>query len=229
MDFEDAEWLPETEECLIHLPGIEGGGDSDPPTPPPPVEPPPEDPPPADPLDPPDGGGDPSTPPSPPGPEEGETDEDMCGDERDDIIEEYVRDILIPASATPECADFRSNGGTVHFTWSELNDGWSGGSGHPPWGMVRGSLTSGLEATRSAYNRGGIKLTSGYRCPHGNDDIGGAKNSPHVHGAAADMYSADHPWTEEEFDLLRVAAESTGASTLPWERYTDRHLHAEWW
>lgn len=87
----------------------------------------------------------------------------------------------------------------------------------------------GLEATRANYNRGGIRLSSGYRCPHGNWNVSGAAQSLHMHGRAADMKSSDHAWTEEEFDRLRAAAAATGPiELLHWTSYADRHLHAAW-
>lgn len=113
--------------------------------------------------------------------------------------------------------------------WSELNGGFSTGNPHNPWGIVRLALTTGLEATRTNYNRGGIRLSSGYRCPHGNAQVGGTQQSLHVHGRAADRYSADHPWTEEEFRPLREAASLTGpVELLSWSTYPDHHLHAAW-
>ena len=91
------------------------------------------------------------------------------------------------------------------------------------------ALTAGLEQTRTNYNRGALRLTSGYRCPHGNRNSGGVAQSNHMQGRAIDVYSADHVWTREEFGLLRVAALLAGATeALDWERYTDRHLHLAW-
>jgi hypothetical protein len=50
-----------------------------------------------------------------------------------------------------------------------------------------------------------------------------------MQGRAADMYSNDHPWTEQEFNLLGEAAALTGTSELLfWDSYSDRHLHAAW-
>jgi Peptidase M15 len=95
--------------------------------------------------------------------------------------------------------------------------------------MIRAALTTGLETTRTNYNRGGIRLTSGYRCPHGNANVGGVVNSLHVHGRAADMYSADHTWTETEFNLLKAAADATGPiESFTWTEYDDHHYHAAW-
>jgi len=62
----------------------------------------------------------------------------------------------------------RDAGGTTNFSWDALNGNFSNGNPHRPWGIVREGLTTGLEATLTNYNCGGILLTSGYRCPHGN-------------------------------------------------------------
>ncbi len=150
-----------------------------------------------------------------------------CGDERGNIIEEYRAGQV---NLNPTCSDFASSGGTAHFTWSELNGGFQDGNPHNPWGIVRQGLKDGLEATRSNYNRGAIRLSSGYRCPHGNANVGGVQQSYHMHGRAGDMYSWDHTWTEQEFNLLRQAALNTGNTIelFNWTTYTDRHLHAAW-
>ncbi len=151
-----------------------------------------------------------------------------CGanDERGEMIAEYHDHGV---NYTPVCTDFATSGGSANFSWSELNGGFSNGNPHSPYGIVTGGLTSGLESTRSLYNRGGIQLTSGYRCPHGNAAVSGAAQSYHMHGRAADMYSASHAWTEAEFNLLKAAADQTGpAESFSWSTYTDRHYHAAW-
>lgn len=148
-----------------------------------------------------------------------------CGDARDVIIGEYKSRPII--GFVPDCSDITSSGGSANFSWSAVNGGFQTGSQHQPWGIF--SATSGLEATRAAYDRGGIRISSGYRCPHGNAASGGVTTSRHMRGTAADMYSLAHAWTEEEFGKLRVAAASTGTSELlSWGTYTDRHLHAAW-
>lgn len=151
-----------------------------------------------------------------------------CGDERDDIIREYV---FYSVSLSPSCSDFASSGGSTHFSWTELNGGFSNGNPHSPFGMVKAALLDGLESTRTNYNGGGITLTSGYRCPHGNFGVGGVAQSFHMHGRAGDMYSASHSWTEQEFNLLKAAADSTSPPPIEsffWHTYTDRHYHAAW-
>jgi hypothetical protein len=38
-----------------------------------------------------------------------------------------------------------------------------------------------------------------------------------------------HPWTQQEFTLLKNAAIQAGASyTADWMTYADHHMHAEW-
>jgi len=94
---------------------------------------------------------------------------------------------------------------------------------------VNAALTAGLEQTRTNYDRADMRLTSGYRCPQGNRNSGGVAQSNHMQGRAVDVYSADHAWTREEFDLLKQAALDAGATeALDWETYTDRHLHLAW-
>jgi len=149
-----------------------------------------------------------------------------CDPEVEIMIGEYQ---TYQVNLQPTCPDFTNTGGSTHFSWSELNGGFSNGNPHNPWGMVKSALTTGLEATRTNYNRGGISLSSGYRCPHGNNNVGGVPHSWHMHGRAADMYSSEHPWTEDEFNLLKTAAESTGPiESLLWTEYTDHHYHAAW-
>lgn len=151
-----------------------------------------------------------------------------CFDDRDIIAAEYGQ---FGVNWRPDCRVFSSSGGSAHFSWSELNGGFAQGNRHAPWGFVSSYLTTGLEETRALYGRGPIRLTSGYRCPHGNASVGGATNSYHVYGRAVDMYSWSYPWTEAEFNRLRIAAAD---ATLPyrelseWEDYPDRHLHSAW-
>jgi hypothetical protein len=145
----------------------------------------------------------------------------------DTIIMEYPN--RMSDGAQLECGDFASDGGSPNFPWWELNDGWSGASQHPPWAMIRQVLLDGLEATRANYNRGGIRLSSGYRCPKGNALWNGVPGSYHTRGRAADMFSSSHAWTRAEFDLLREAARRTGPIELSqYDDYTDHHLHAAW-
>jgi peptidase M15-like protein len=164
-----------------------------------------------------------------------------CGDRRSDLNQEYVDSysggsVYLRTGYLPNCGPWdggwAQDGGTPHFSWSELNGDFSTGNPNYPWGIVRSALKNGLEATRTNYNRGGIRLSSGYRTPRGNQNSGGVFNSYHVHGRAADMYSADNPWTEEEFNLLKNASLATNpkpVESLSWNTYpTNHHYHAAW-
>lgn len=157
----------------------------------------------------------------------GDDDQGECGDERDELAAEYTR---LGRSGWP-CEKFQSSVSSPHFSWSELNDGWSGGneSRHRPWGYVDKRLIVGLEHMRRSYGRGGIRISSGYRCPTGNAALPDAvPQSKHMEGRAADMFSADHAWTEAEFRRLQDAAEDAGGTTSDWDSYTDHHLHVSW-
>lgn len=154
-------------------------------------------------------------------------DEGECGDERDELAAEYTR---LGWTGWP-CEKFQKSVVSAHFSWSELNDGWSGGneSSHRPWGYVDQRLIFGLEQTRGYYGRGGIRISSGYRCPNGNRSLPSASaTSLHMKGLAADMFSASHTWTEAEFNRLRNAARQAGGRTLHWNSYRDHHLHVAW-
>lgn len=147
-----------------------------------------------------------------------------CGDERDVIIQEYA---TYNAGIIPFCHAFTSAGGTQNFSWSELNQATD--NTHQPWAILHDILWAGLENTRSNYNRGGIRITSGYRCPHINVGIpGSAQRSRHMYGDAADMKSGDHPWNQDEWNRLADAAVLAGATFIkPYETDTS-HVHADW-
>lgn len=52
--------------------------------------------------------------------------------------------------------------------------------------LVRPRLVDLLERARTLH-RGPLQIVSGYRCPVHNRDAGGAANSQHMYGAAADL------------------------------------------
>lgn len=149
-----------------------------------------------------------------------------CGDERDNIIQEYLARPDLAALFTPVCSDFDAGGGSTYLTWQQLNQD---ASEHPPWGIVRARLWYNLDLTRQLYDKD-IRIISGYRCPVGNAKIQGARPlSRHQFGDAVDM-SPVSPWPDQgEFAALHYAAQSTGPSYLTeWESYSDHHLHADW-
>jgi hypothetical protein len=130
----------------------------------------------------------------------------------------------------PACWQFTASGGTYYFTWHELNGGFADGNPHRPYGLIQPVLASGLDLIRVRHGRA-IYMSSGYRCPHGNDDAGGVSDSAHMYGRAADLFdwagrwNADVEWDFEAFQALRQIAIQTGASALQWDSYKDHHLH----
>ena len=152
---------------------------------------------------------------------------------RDTIAEEYW---TYGVSQKEFCGDIKHFPGSywyaLHYNWSTLNDGWTGGGNpHTNYGLIRSALVNGLEDTISTY--GTIPyVSSGYRCPHGNAAVGGVSQSPHMKGRAADLYNNSCKcWNQTQFNVLRAAVLEAGASssqTLFWNSYSDRHLHAVW-
>lgn len=106
-----------------------------------------------------------------------------CGDERDQIKHEYV---LFGVNLSPACADFTQSRHSVFFSFNEIN------TGDFSWALVRSPLIAaaasgyGLDAWRTAY--GGPRIiNSAYRNPVHNAAIGGAPQSRHMFGDAADL------------------------------------------
>lgn len=160
-----------------------------------------------------------------------------CGDDRDLIIDEYRTRPEI--GWVPSCSDFSTIGGNTAegWTWDVLNGGWKA-DGNPHsvsrFGIIGPNVLSGLLATRVAYGSS-INVTSGYRCPAGNQVAGGVYNSNHIFGYAIDMYGngvSRQAWSTDptEYDTLRRLAVSHGAvdANLPWTFYSDHHLHVAW-
>lgn len=61
-----------------------------------------------------------------------------------------------------------------------------------------------LQKMRDLYNKP-MKITSGYRCPEYNAKIGGAENSYHMLGRAADIYC---PKSSDRYALIKYALEA---------------------
>ena len=158
--------------------------------------------------------------------------ERVCGEpEVDEIYREY-RDDRYGSNIRPECEDFSSNGDSMQFTWDELNGKYSPttvvrGNPHLPWAMVTQGLKDGLDYIASNYaDFDGILLTSGYRCPHGNQIVGGVQNSYPTRGRAADLWRSG--WTETEFNRVWSVAMAGGAladELSIYTTYADHHLH----
>ena len=67
---------------------------------------------------------------------------------------------------------------------------------------------------------GPIRITSGYRCPELNHAVGGASNSKHMRGEAADIYL---PSVEKGLEYLAFLKTLPVVDELIWERKGNTH------
>lgn len=77
--------------------------------------------------------------------------------------------------------DNKTTVSTAHFKQNEFNCSCCGQNIG-----ININLLILLESIRYYYKRS-IKITSGYRCPSHNKNVGGASNSQHLYGKAADI------------------------------------------
>ena len=63
-------------------------------------------------------------------------------------------------------------------------------------------VTHVLDPLREMYGKA-ITVNSGYRCPKLNDAVGGAKNSRHMRGEAADITGGSKTENKRLFELIR--------------------------
>ncbi|GHG24429.1 D-Ala-D-Ala carboxypeptidase family metallohydrolase [Streptomyces albogriseolus] len=84
----------------------------------------------------------------------------------------------------------------VHFDYSELNrcnSTWSGGAVSAATAKANALRTMWkLEALRHALGDQPIRVTSGFRSQSCNSAVGGASNSRHLYGDAADLGAGSH-------------------------------------
>ncbi|WP_328616445.1 D-Ala-D-Ala carboxypeptidase family metallohydrolase [Amycolatopsis sp. NBC_00355] len=120
-----------------------------------------------------------------------------------------------------------ADGSTSHFEFSEFtsNDGTGFGGGKVGSATVKENvrrLMYKLEALRAKGGNRAITISSGFRSVAHNQAIGGASNSMHVYGTAADIYVSGLSTRQ-----VYVLAEACGFSGL--ERYTlsDAHQHVD--
>jgi hypothetical protein len=138
-----------------------------------------------------------------------------CGDERDTIIAEYPQ---YGVNFTPTCADFTQTAHSAHFSFAELN------TGDYSWAIIRDSLLTGLENTRTSYNNQPMIVNSAYRNPARNNSVGGASQSRHMFGDAADIAAGNC----DTWNRLAAAACGAGAWLEPVEQSGLGHVHMDW-
>jgi Peptidase M15 len=132
-----------------------------------------------------------------------------CGDERDAILKEYVEKKV---NLTPACTDFTQSGRSQFFTYKQLtvNERYT-------WALLRGPLTVtkekgyGLDKWREEY--GAPRITNSvYRSPVKNEAVGGAPQSRHMYGDAADL--RNQSGQDFEYDAMVTAAQRAKADYI---------------
>lgn len=129
----------------------------------------------------------------------------------------------------------QSDGSTLHFNWSEFENQTGGGfsGGKLSTAQVKENVRRcmyKLEALRKKLGDKPITVNSGFRNIAHNADIGGASDSMHLYGTAADL---DVPGVATK--TVYQKAETCGFSGL--ETYTVDHQHVDsradlgrdWW
>jgi hypothetical protein len=138
----------------------------------------------------------------------GSTDVQSCGHPRDAIIAEYTQ---YNVNLAPSCADFTQTRHGQYFTFGELN------TGDFAWALIRDPLIVsqnsgyGLDRWRAEYGSG-RHCNSCYRNPAHNAAIGGAAQSRHMYGDAADLRNDTR--TENEWTGMQQAAQRANADYI---------------
>ena len=140
-----------------------------------------------------------------------------------------------PATQAKLNALEQSDGSTAHFNWSEFTDRVSGtfSGGKLSAAAVKENARRTmykLEALRKKLGDKSITVNSGFRSIKHNADVGGASDSMHLYGTAADL---NVPGVSNR--TVYQKAETCGFSGL--ERYTVDHQHVDsradlgraWW
>lgn len=147
-----------------------------------------------------------------------------CGDQRDTIIAEYVR---YGVNVHPSCGSFTRSAHTVHFTFGELN------TGDYSWALLRAPFLAGassgygLDRWREEYG-GPRTANSAYRNPSHNARVGGASQSRHMFGDAADLRNVSG--TTREYNAMVSAARRAHADYIEPPTLACRIAcaHADW-
>ncbi|MEU7092806.1 D-Ala-D-Ala carboxypeptidase family metallohydrolase [Kitasatospora aureofaciens] len=133
----------------------------------------------------------------------------------------------------------KSDGSTAHFDWSEFtsHDGSGFGGGNVGSGEVQENVRRTmykLEALRKKAGDRAITVNSGFRSTSYNAQVGGASNSMHTYGVAADIAVSGL----STLSVYRIA-ETCGFSgletyTVSWQHVDSRIEHSNygsgfWW
>ncbi|MCX5055518.1 D-Ala-D-Ala carboxypeptidase family metallohydrolase [Streptomyces sp. NBC_00201] len=133
----------------------------------------------------------------------------------------------------------KSDGSTAHFDFSEFtsHDGSGFGGGNVGASEVKENVRRTmykLEALRKKAGNSSVTINSGFRSTAYNSSIGGAGNSMHTYGVAADLAVSGH----STLQVYRIA-ETCGFSglethTVSWQHVDSRVEHSSygsgfWW
>jgi hypothetical protein len=164
--------------------------------------------------------------------------EEGCGDERDQIIQEYqtqanggvyatgVIDSTSGASFIPSCQDFTQSAHTLYFSFADLNQSSTTLPPQFTWALVRSPLTMPTYSIGLPIYGGGAldnwaaqlvplwgprHINTAYRNPSRNILVGGVQRSRHMFGDAIDLRNESR--TLDEWTDMVVAAILSGN---PW-------------
>ncbi|MEK8032913.1 D-Ala-D-Ala carboxypeptidase family metallohydrolase [Ideonella sp. DXS29W] len=147
-----------------------------------------------------------------------------CGDSRDSIIREYD---TYNVSLNPTCSNFTNRRRTEYFAFSELE------TGDYSWALLRtpfmAAKSTGYGVDKWRYEYGGPRYTNSvYRNPARNSRVGGASQSRHMYGDAADLDNRSN--TSSEWNNMYYAA---GRAHADWREPSNGPCgyacnHADW-
>ena len=101
------------------------------------------------------------------------------------------------------------------------------------WMYVEHMVNNVLDPVRGLFGKP-IKVNSGYRCEKHNKEVGGAKNSQHLTGQAADI-AAEHSgyanmtaWKEANMEIARLILKNGKFDQLILENVGEHNLLPQW-
>lgn len=152
---------------------------------------------------------------------------DTCGDERDTLIAEYQSEGV---GFRPFCSSFTQSVPTqsqYSFGSPRQSNTWSAGDEFH-WAILKDTVTGNLYCVLNDYGSTPT-MVSGYRNPKHNTAIGGANNSRHVYGDAADIDTPAAP-DDDAYNALRAIAKGGSCSIACVEPrdISQSHFHVDY-
>ena len=138
----------------------------------------------------------------------------LCGDDRDSIVIEYEERSI----REPLCDELVANTSSRHFSFNEYNY-----NGYHSRAWITATLRRRMDQIRDAH-KAPLVMSSGYRCPDKNNDVGGLPDSLHQFGRAADIDTALSGLSETDIEKLVRKGQDLGADVA----VRNNHIHFEW-